>query len=141
MHNHTAAVVAPQATIAAPHVNEKRHLRGVHCRPEKEAEYRFCDSCGKLIFTKVRYRWRHTSHCDGTGACRGRDKTFGYYYRAVRGGIVRQKPPYADSLLYHVDEIDAALFSHSPLPVFWCEGEKDADAIRAAGGLATSHHQ
>jgi hypothetical protein len=122
-------------------VNEKLHLRGVHCRIVKECEYVYRDYIGHVIFVKVRYRWQHLSTCDGTGGCRGRDKTFGYYYHSERGSKIKQKPPYANHYLYHLEEIDPALASHSPSPIYWCEGEKDADAVRSVGGMGTSHHQ
>ena len=45
----------------------------------------------------------------------------------------------ADRAMYHLPELLWALTAD--VPVWWCEGEKDADAIRGVGGVATSHWQ
>jgi hypothetical protein len=129
------------AAIAAEQINERRRrpVRGVHCRKEKECEYEYRDERGKLVFTVARYKWRHAHTCDGTGACRGRTKTFSYWYWSPSGKKVERKPPYANSLLYRMEEVGPALVRGAG-PIFWAEGEKDCDAIREGGGRATSHH-
>lgn len=45
----------------------------------------------------------------------------------------------ADRAMYHLPELLWAL--SADVPVHWVEGEKDADAIRGVGGVATSHWQ
>jgi hypothetical protein len=131
VNQHTVAIAASQ-------VNERRPVRGVHCRKEKECEYEYRDERGKLIFTVARYKWRHAYNCDGTGECR-REKTFSYYYISPSGKKVDKKPPYANSLLYRMEEVGPALVRGAG-PVWWAEGEKDCDAMREGGGVATSHH-
>jgi len=46
---------------------------------------------------------------------------------------------FAEKALYHLDEVLWALRDSEP--VLWAEGEKDADAIRGCGGVATTHWQ
>lgn len=88
-----------------------------------ECTYTFENHDGTEAFQKVRYRLP-----DG-------GKTFRYRWRRGPGYVwVPGKPLGADDLLYHLPEVVG------PHVVHWCEGEKDADAVRAAGALATSHH-
>ncbi len=44
----------------------------------------------------------------------------------------------ADRLLYHLPELISA--RDAGQPIWWTEGEKDTDNVRAAGQVATSHH-
>ncbi len=125
----------------SPHVDAQvnenwRPTRGVRkkkCRRIKVCEYHYRDPRSHVVFTKIRYR-HDPCYC-------GRGKSFAYCYRTKRGRTIWQKPPDANEYLYRLEEIDPALVRGTTEPVYWCEGEKDADAIRAAGGLATSHHQ
>jgi len=111
----------------------QRGIRKPKCRLIKVCEYEYRDPSGRVVFVKVRLR-HDPCIC-------GRGKSFGYYYRTGRGRIIWQKPPDANQYLYRLEEIDPALARGTDSPVYWCEGEKDADAIRTAGALATSHHQ
>ena len=54
-------------------------------------------------------------------------------------GIRPEQEAFADRAMYHLPELVWALRAGEH--VWWCEGEKDADAIRGAGGVATSHWQ
>lgn len=53
--------------------------------------------------------------------------------------IRREQEHFAEKAMYHLPELVWALRAGEP--VWWCEGEKDADAIRGVGGYATSHWQ
>jgi hypothetical protein len=53
--------------------------------------------------------------------------------------ILDEQLAFADRAMYHLNELLWAL--SADVPVYWCEGEKDADAIRGVGGVATSHWQ
>ena len=54
-------------------------------------------------------------------------------------GIRPEQEAFAERAMYHLTELVWALRAGEP--VWWCEGEKDADAIRGVGGVATSHWQ
>lgn len=54
-------------------------------------------------------------------------------------GIRPEQEAFADKAMYHLPEVLWALYAD--VPVYWCEGEKDADAIRGVGAVATSHWQ
>jgi hypothetical protein len=69
-------------------------------------------------------------------------KDFSYQYRTKRQEIDKHLPPDGGEYLYHLEEIWPFLAQGRTEPIYWCEGEKDADAIREAyGAIATSHHQ
>lgn len=110
------------------------------CGLIKVCEYAYKDPRGRKLFTKVRLR-HDPCHC-------GRGKSFSYYWRPpwleTKTGFRQflwQKPPDADWYLYRLDEVYPAIARGTSERIYWCEGEKDADAIRAVHGLATSHHQ
>lgn len=54
-------------------------------------------------------------------------------------GIRPDQEAFAEKALYHLPELVWALRAGER--VYWCEGEKDADAIRGVGAVATSHWQ
>jgi hypothetical protein len=54
-------------------------------------------------------------------------------------GIRPAREAFAEKAMYHLPELVWAIKAGEP--VWWCEGEKDADAIRGVGGVATSHWQ
>jgi len=56
-----------------------------------------------------------------------------------RYGYGAKKPPGADAILYRLPDLLAACLTADL--IVWGEGEGDADALRAAGVFATSHHQ
>lgn len=76
--------------------------------------YIYRDSCGFYLFTKVRYA----------------PKGFGY-----EGG----KPRDADDYVYRLPELGVGI--RAGRRIHWVEGEKDADALVAAGEVATTVHQ
>lgn len=53
--------------------------------------------------------------------------------------IIDARLHFAERAMYHLPELLWALDAGEP--VWWCEGEKDADAIRGVGGVGTSHWQ
>jgi hypothetical protein len=53
--------------------------------------------------------------------------------------IIDAQLHFAEKALYHLPEVLWALQADEP--VYWCEGEKDADALRGLGAVATSHWQ
>lgn len=57
------------------------------------------------------------------------------------GGWVLGKPPGADAILYMLRWLVEAVSARVRDPIFWAEGEGDADALIDAGVFATSHHQ
>ena len=107
------------------------------CRMRDGGEYVYRDPRRRELFTKVRYR-HDPCEC-------GRGKSFIYYWRPPwlsRNMILGQKPPDADWYLYRLDAIYPAIARGLDTPIYWCEGEKDADALESASMvLATSHHQ
>lgn len=104
--------------------------------------FKFHDRDGKLLFEHVRfmpedgkriiyYRWNPVAYWGG-----GSPK---------REHWVNQKPekhrgdPFdADHYLYRLPEVLRAVSAGEP--VWWAEGERDADALRRAGVCGTSHH-
>ena len=119
-----------------------RKLRGVRkpkCGMIRVCEYVYKDPRGREIFTKVRYR-HDSCHC-------GRGKSFSYrwhpdYLKPGSWNDLWQKPPDADTYLYRLDEVYPIIARGQDQPIYWAEGEKDADAIRRVYMTpATSHHQ
>lgn len=114
-----------------------------------ECRYTYCDPWGQELFCKV--RWRHDGCCD-------RDKSFTYEWRPdhtkrvwreddsgkisqhMTGRMVSGKPLWADWYLYHLESWWLDTYRGEQAPIYWCEGEKDADRMAGAGALATSHH-
>lgn len=92
------------------------------------ATYSYRQPDGSLLFEKRRYEILQPISGE-------RSKRFLYFDRVGR----RAKPPGADSLLYRVPEL--LLRIPKGETVHFSEGEKDADALRKCGALATSHHQ
>lgn len=91
--------------------------------------YPYCDEAGILRFEK----WRFQLATPGLDLP---SKTFRYWDVVNR----RQRKPFgADRLLYRLPEVLNAV--QAGAAVHWTEGEKDADALSAAGVCATSHHQ
>ncbi|MFJ3392303.1 hypothetical protein [Leifsonia aquatica] len=91
--------------------------------------YKFTDPDGAYLFGKQ--RWEVLDPLSGL-----RSKTFRYWDPAERR---HRKPPGADRWLYRLHEVLPAIANKRP--IHWAEGEKDADALAAAGVCATSHHQ
>ena len=96
---------------------------------DEVCKYWFTDSDGTRLFAKVRYELQDT-------VAGPRKKTFRYWDPDTRRF---QKPPYADAYLYRLHEVAPAAVAGKT--IHWAEGEKDADALAAAGVAATSHHQ
>lgn len=89
--------------------------------------YDYTNADGRLVFQHVRWRV-------GTDG-----KSFSYRYPAATGpGWVWRKHPDADLYLYRLPELLAGRAAGATL--WWCEGEKDAEALVAAGRVATTHH-
>lgn len=94
------------------------------------AAYDYASEDGTVAFQHVRY--------SVTG---GRGKDFCYRHRptsatqrTARDGWVYAKPVGADDLLFWAGKLRPGE------PLYWTEGEKDALAVAAAGGVAVSHH-
>lgn len=96
---------------------------------DEVCRYWFTEPDGTRLFAKVRYELRDTI----AGA---RKKTFRYWDPETRSA---KKPPYADAYLYRLHEVAPAVLGGRT--IHWAEGEKDSDALVAAGVIATSHHQ
>lgn len=96
---------------------------------DEVCRYWFTEADGTRLFAKVRYELRDT-------IAGPRKKTFLYWDPDARR---YKKPPYADAYLYRLHEVTAAVVASRS--IHWAEGEKDADALAAAGVVATSHHQ
>jgi len=89
--------------------------------------YDYTNADGRLVFQHVRYRV-------GTDG-----KSFSYRWRVDPGKVwIPQKHPDADLYLYRLPELLAGRAAGATL--WWCEGEKDAEALVAAGQIATTHH-
>ncbi len=89
--------------------------------------YDYTNADGRLVFQHVRWRV-------GTDG-----KTFTYRWRVDPGKVwIPQKHPDADLYLYRLPELLAG--RAAGVTLWWCEGEKDADALVAAGQVATTHH-
>ncbi|MBF4604710.1 hypothetical protein [Curtobacterium sp. VKM Ac-2884] len=91
--------------------------------------YDYTDEHGRYLFEKRRYR----STLPGT-----RNKTFLYFDRTNRSSPY-SKPSDADRWLYRLPAVLEAVQAGET--IHWAEGEKDADALWAAGVPATSIHQ
>ncbi len=91
--------------------------------------YWFTGPDGTRLFAKDRYEL--IEPIEGQ-----RKKTFRYFDPEARRA---QKPPHADAYLYRLHEVVLAVANGQT--IHWAEGEKDADALAAAGVVATSHHQ
>lgn len=98
---------------------------------EREDVYFYLRPDGTIAFAKCRYR-----AVDDTKPIRA--KTF--KYRQQWNGVwVPGKPPGTDTLLFRLPELlSAKAMGHS---IWWVEGEKDVNAVRRAGAVATTHHQ
>jgi hypothetical protein len=95
-----------------------------------DCKFSYVDADGVEVFRII--KWRLVPPVP-------RPKEFTYRYRPGRGcPSINRKPANADDFLYRLQELLAALPTADR--IFWTEGEKDADAVRAAGGEATSHH-
>lgn len=93
-----------------------------------ERHFKFHDLAGEVLFTKVRVSVDEAAH--------GRDKAM--RYRCLPCWRVNRpdwhKPDGADELLYGLDQDLTGT-------VWFPEGEKDADSLRAIGLVAVAHHQ
>jgi hypothetical protein len=132
------------SAAAAPECEQPtvRGTKAASARWKRLCAYDYRDSDGRCIGRHLRWRLP-----DG-------GKTFTYDYREPWGEVVSGKHPRLDALLYRLPELLAAMEPervHGPQPgpgepdpwmrgVWWTEGEKDADALVAAGLVATSHH-
>lgn len=94
---------------------------------EYQTSYDYTDQHGAYLFEKRRYR----STLPGL-----RGKTFRYFSRKTG---LRRKPDGADRWLYRLPAVLEAVADGET--IHWAEGEKDADALWAAGVPATSIHQ
>ena len=94
---------------------------------ELDTSYTYTDENGAYLFEHRRYR----SVRPGMRA-----KTFRYFDQT--SGLPR-KPDGADRWLYRLPAVLAAVAEGKT--IHWAEGEKDADALWAAGVPATSIHQ
>lgn len=65
-----------------------------------------------------------------------RTKTYGYRYLVGHNDWRYQKPPGADALIYRLPEV----LAYPEARLILTEGERDADAARAQGALASCHH-
>ncbi len=116
----------------------ERMVKGPRSDPEAhklfDRAYSYRDPGGTEVFQHVRYRLDPPVN--------ERAKTFRYRWRRDAHCVwVNRKPPGADDFLYRLPELYAALRKRTAEPIYWCEGEKDADALATLGVLATSHHQ
>ena len=92
--------------------------------------YPYHDEHGREVFQHVRWRLDPPEP---------RAKMFTYRWRHAPDHVwVNTKPEGADRLLYRLPELLAVLPTVDA--VWWPEGEKCAEAIRARGAVATSHH-
>lgn len=117
--------------------NGRARLTGQRCRKTTVAEYSYRDPRGREIFVKIRDK-HDPCWC-------GRDKSFMYKWHPSylkEWDNIYQKPPDADTYLYRLDELWPFIARGSSESIYWCEGEKDADAMASKYHvLATSHHQ
>lgn len=89
--------------------------------------YVYTDADGRAVFRVRRFRTDPAKW--------GRPKLFDFQHPHPRNFLWRPgKPDNAGAYLYRLPEATGALIVH------WAEGEKDADALRGAGVVATSHH-
>lgn len=94
----------------------------------KVREYTYADHKGKPRLRKVRFEPK-AFYMDSWSSERER-----WVPR-----VLDEHEDFADRAMYHLSELLWALSADAP--VYWCEGEKDADALRGVGGVATSHWQ
>ncbi|WP_073266737.1 hypothetical protein [Cryptosporangium aurantiacum] len=95
--------------------------RGRRPAAEIESEHPYCDAAGEVLFTVVRWL------SDPKFSTRRHDASGRWKPGAV---------PAADRVLYRLPEIAPAIAADAPIYVV--EGEKDADALAAAGVVATT---
>jgi hypothetical protein len=106
--------------------------RGPRPRPRRRdpCPYTYEDENGREVFQHV--RWRLDPPVP-------RPKSFSYRWRQGPGlALVNRKPDAADRYLYRLPELLAALTT--AVAIYWTEGERCCDALRALGAVATSHH-
>jgi hypothetical protein len=107
------------------------------CGLVRVCEYPYRDPRAREVFTKIRFR-HDPCIC-------GRGKSFMYRWHPAHlkeFDYVYRKPPDADTYLYRLDEIYPSIACGDGQPIYWTEGEKDADALASRYKiLATSHHQ
>lgn len=102
-------------------------------RTREVCRYLFTDTQGTVLFEKVRFEILNPKP-------EGRTKTFRYWNPNAHLPIdQKRKPDIADSILYNVPGVRAAIDAGEV--VHWTEGEADADALIELGYAATSHHQ
>lgn len=91
--------------------------------------YTYRTAHGLYLFDKLRFEViaRKTGE---------RNKTFRYHHRTTNS---YRKPSGADDYIYRLQDTLAGIAAGRV--VHWAEGEKDADALVAAGEIATSVHQ
>lgn len=92
----------------------------------------------------ARYSYTDADDCEIFQKVRFEPKGFRYRTWDSAGGHagarwVWGKPPGADDLIYHLPAVLAA--KESRQPIWWLEGEKDADTATAVGLVATTAHQ
>jgi hypothetical protein len=80
---------------------------------QRVAEYRYLDAAGKLVHIVTRWS----------------PKGFSQAHPGPDGSLIHKAPAESARVLYHLD----CIASNPSLPVFVCEGEKDADRLQ--GGL------
>lgn len=101
-------------------------------------EHPYHDLQGREVFQHPKWRLDPPDR-------RGRSKESTYRYRTRHEHVwIFGKPAGADDLLYRLpdlmDEICVPRLT-SGMQVWWTEGERDAETLRAMGFVATSHHQ
>lgn len=124
---------------------------------EEVTRYRYEDHKGELLFWKVRYRldpakWngaeKDFAYSVPVGVCRrihsGNPCNWQRKWESDNGrrwtaSFHPHRPANADRWLYRLPEALEAIRRGET--IHWTEGEKDADAIRGAGGAAVSVHQ
>ena len=119
-----------------------RGLTGVRkprCGQIQECDYVYRDIYGSELFRKIRYK--HEPCVCG----RGKSFSYGYYPSQDKGdgryrNLVYQKPLWADWYLYRIEKWWPDLRRGIVPEIYWCEGEKDADALGRLA-YATTHHQ
>lgn len=108
--------------------------KGADGKPEKVPfkivrVYEYKDAMGRVVLRKARLE---CFNADGTR----RDKSFAVQSTEDNGATWLNNDGKWGMLLYHADELAEACKAHSP--VILCEGEKDADNLRALGYTATT---
>jgi hypothetical protein len=105
-----------------------------------KAIYSYRKLDGREQFQRVRFEngsdrktivYRFDCHSRIRGGCIWRDHNGEHWHW--------EKAPGADVLLYRLPEVLAGIAERRT--IYWAEGEKDADALAAAGVVSTSHHQ